>query len=325
MTTDLRDDAVSDVPAVTIVVITYNHERYVDDCMRGVAAQTFQDLEVIVVDDASTDGTVGRVRPWLERLSCEVRLIVNDRNLGCLATHNRALGAAQGTFLSFTDGDDYYEPDKVERQHAAFSTLDESVAVVYSGARVVSDDGEPTGTWFRDGLVPAEGRVFDRLIEGNFIPKPAVMMRRASVLEVGGYDEALFYDDYDLWLRLADRHEFRYVPGEVANYRWSPGGLSRSPESAARMHRSRAQLLMKWSERDPQTRDVVRTRAWENARRAFALDPALGRPLLREVTRVYPSASRRALTTAAQVPGSSRLLRAMLAARDGAKARRHTP
>jgi len=264
---------VRDTPAVTLMVITYNHERYVDECLRAVAAQTFTDLEVIVIDDASTDGTVERIRPWLDRLPFATRLLVNERNLGICATRNRAIAATSGSFLCSVSGDDFYEPEKIASQHAVISTLDESVAMVFSNMRVVDDDGTPRGLWFTDGRPPAEGHIFERLVEGNFIPAPTAMTRRAAVLSVGGYDESLYYEDYDMWLRLADRYEFRFVPGDLVNYRWTGTSASRNPRSAARMLESRARLLMKWSDRDPRTAAIVRDRAWRNARRALRLRP----------------------------------------------------
>ena len=309
-------------PAVTLMVITYNHECYVDECLQAVAAQTFRDFEVVVIDDASTDGTVARVRPWLDRLPVEARLIVNERNLGICATRNRAIDAARGTFLSSVSGDDFYEPEKIATQHAVISTLDEDVAAVFSNMRVVQDDRAPLSLWFPDGRPPAEGRIFEHMIRGNFMPAPTVMSRRAAVLATGGYDESLFYEDYDMWLRLADRHEFRFVPGALVNYRWSGTSVSRDTRYAAQMHASRARLLMKWVDRDERTGAIVRDRAWRNARRAFAYDATLGRQALRTAAGTHPSASRRALVAASSIPGSDRVVRAALDADDWLTRRR---
>lgn len=312
-------------PAVTLMVVTYNHERYVDQCLASVAAQTFRDLEVVVIDDASVDGTVDRIRPWLAKIPFETRLIVNERNLGICATRNRVVGAARGTFLSALSGDDFYEPDKIDRQHRVLSELDESVVAVFSNMRVVDDECTPTSRWYEDGRPPAEGRIFDRLVESNFIPAPTVLVRRAAVLGVGGYDESLFYEDYDMWLRLADRYEFHFVPGDVVNYRWTGNSASRGPRNLAHMHESRARLLMKWADRDPRTAAIVRDRAWRNARRAFAYDARLGRPVLRAAAGEHPSAAQRALLAATAVPGTDRVLRAALDGRDRRKDRRREP
>ena len=76
----------------------------------------------------------------------------------------------------------------------------------------------------------AEGAIFDALIRENFVPGPASMLRRSVVVELGGFDEDLFVDDWDMWLRIADRYELRYLDECVVRYRLSPGGVSRSPE-----------------------------------------------------------------------------------------------
>jgi glycosyltransferase involved in cell wall biosynthesis len=288
------------------MVITFNHERYIDECLRAVAAQTFRDMEVVVIDDASSDDTVERIRPWLDRFPFPTQLLVNERNLGICATRNRAIAATSGTYLSSVSGDDFYAPDKIERQHRAFSSYGDEVGAVFSNMRIVTTDGTPVRNWYLDGRPPTEGRIFDELIEDNFLPSPAVMSRRDIVEAVGGYDESLFYEDYDMWLRVADRHEFRFVPGEVVNYRWSRKSMSRNTRYTARMYASSARLLMKWEHRDPRTAAIVHRRAWPLACRAFAYDPTLGREALRVAAGTHPSTAQRATIAAAAIPGADR-------------------
>jgi glycosyltransferase involved in cell wall biosynthesis len=257
-------------PAVSQLVTAYNHERFVEQCLDSIARQTFDDFELVIVDDCSTDRTVERIKAWLRNCPINARLVVNERHLGICATRNVALQHCHGEFLSSISADDYYEPDKIERQYRFWEELDRSVAAVFSNMRHVDERGREIGFGYPSGYPPFEGRIFDRLIEHNFVKAPTVMSRRTALEEVGGYDESLFYEDFDMWLKLADRYEFRFVPGLLVNYRVLPSSAARNPAYAAVRHESRARVLLKWYGRDARTDEIIVRRAWKNGRRALA-------------------------------------------------------
>jgi glycosyltransferase involved in cell wall biosynthesis len=292
------------VPAVSLVVITRNHERYIDEALDSVSRQTLKDFEVIVIDDCSSDGTVGRIRAWLDRTSLDARLIANDQNLGICASRNRAQRLCRGEFVAGLSGDDYYEPHKLERQYVFFKTLDRSVAAVFGKARIVNEAGEELGVWFEHSPDVPEGQIFDRLIRGNFLPAPTVMVRRSTIDEVGGYDESLFYEDYDMWLRIADRYEFRYLPDILVNYRWHDRSTSQSPANRGRLNESRVRLLLRWYGRSSSTNGIVIAHAWKAALMVFAADRCLGQRALRRVYDARPSSWRRVTMLAALLPGA---------------------
>jgi glycosyltransferase involved in cell wall biosynthesis len=308
-------------PAVSQVVLAYNQEPFVEQCLDSVAQQTFDDFELVIVDDCSTDRTVERIEAWLRNASLDARLVVNERNLGACASHNVALRHCRGTFISSVSADDFYEPDKIEREYEFWGELDESVAVVFCNVRWVDEQGREIRLAYRPGHRPPDGRVFDRLIEGNFIFSPAVMARRTALEEVGGYDESLFYEDYDMWLKLADRYEFRYLPGSLANYRILGYSHSRSPAHAAAMHEARATLLLKWYGRDRHTDRVIIRRAWKNGRRVLAADRARGRRLLQKICATRPTLRHRAGVAASSVPGVGHVLAGAFALADGLRSR----
>lgn len=308
-------------PAVTVCLFTYNQERYVDDALTSLCAQTSRDFEVLVVDDASTDGTVTRIERRLAELPVPARLIVNDRNLGLCGTKNRSLAHCRGVFVCWFAGDDVYEPRRIEHQLAFARACDDRVAVVFADAWLMTDDGEVVDRWFARDPRRAEGEVFDALIAGCFVAAPTTMVRRSVVEELGGFDESLHVDDWDMWLRIADRYEFRYLDECVVRYRLSPGGVSRSPEYAARMLDGKARTLLKWRGRDGRTDALIDREAWVLARWAVARDPALGRPLLRDVCAAAPTLARRLQALGARLPGAPKLLAGLLAIRDAQRAR----
>ena len=168
-------------PAVSLIVITRNHERYIEQALDSVARQTLRGFHVVIVDDCSTDGNVERIRAWLARAPVSAELIANARNLGMCRSRNLALSRCRGEFVCSLSGDDYYEPDRLERQLQFFRTQDRSVAAVFGRTRVVDEHGHELGVWFEGVPDVPEGRIFERLLQRNFIPAPAVMVRRAAI------------------------------------------------------------------------------------------------------------------------------------------------
>ena len=291
------------VATVSVLVITQNHAPFIDQCLDSVERQTSPEFDVIVIDDCSTDGTTDRVRRWAERTKHDVRVIVNPRSRGMCENRNQFLRASRGVLVTSLSGDDYYEPDRLARQLAFFRTLPDSVAVVFGQSRVVSEDGREVGVWFGGWPRVPEGRVFGELIRNNFVAAATSMMRRSAIEAVGGYDERLFYEDYDMFLRLADRYEFRYLPGIVTNYRLSAAGASRAPEYIARMSDATARLLLKWHGGGRPYDRIIERRARFYAWRAFGADQAVGIGTLQTICEARPSFANRASMAVAAVPG----------------------
>lgn len=209
-------------PAVTVIALCYNHERFVLDCLESIRAQTFQDFELIVTDDCSRDRSPQLIADWLAAHYPRARFIRHTANRGICATLNEALAAARGTYVSMIATDDVWLPHKLSSQVRLAQSLDAGTAVVYGDAEQMDE----AGNLLPDGFIaahhvndPPSGAVFGQLASGNFIPAMATLIRRDALQAVGGYDERLSYEDFDMWLRLADRYAFAFQPEVVARYR----------------------------------------------------------------------------------------------------------
>jgi glycosyltransferase involved in cell wall biosynthesis len=305
-------------PAISILLTAYNHERFVEQALDSVLAQTYHDFELIITDDCSLDGSRARIQGWLDRTGFPARVIANDRNVGIAVVRNQALAVATGEFVCSLAGDDFYEPDRLARQHAAFRGLGPEVAAVYSDERVIDVDGVEVSPSYlhRRGVTipPPEGEIRDLLLSGNFLPAPAVMIRRSALDAVGPYDESLVFEDYDMWLRLADRYQFRFVPGALVNYRILSSSLSRAPSRRAEMAESNFAILLKWSGRSPATDPLVAYRLWRIGWAHLGIDRARGRSMLDRATDLGVSRTRRLLTRLLRVPGLDRLASVTVAA-----------
>jgi GT2 family glycosyltransferase len=233
---------------------------------------------------------------------------VNPRSLSVCENRNQFLRVCRGEFVASLSGDDYYEPDRITRQLQFFRTLPDAVATVFGQSRVVSETGSALGVWFDAWPRVPEGRILGELLHDNFVSATTVMTRRSAIDAVGGYDERLFYEDYDMFLRLAERFEFRYLPGIVSNYRLSAGGASRAPQHIATMSESTARLLLKWHGRGLPYDAVIERRARFHAWRAFGADAALGRAALRALRDARPSPLHRVSAALAVVPGVHTLM-----------------
>jgi glycosyltransferase involved in cell wall biosynthesis len=240
----------SPTPLVSVHVTTYNHSRFVLECLESLRAQTFRDFEVIITDDASSDGTADIIEAWLARTSFPARFLRNRINRGICANRNTALSLTSAPFVCSLAGDDADEPDRLERQVAFFLTQPEEVAAIYGDMRLIDAQGKSLELFYRTSTEPpGDGWIFSRLLRRNFMPWPATMLRRSAIEAVGGHDESLAYEDYDMSLRLSHAFAFRYLPGAVVRYRVLTTSLSRAFGYRRALRESRLRILLSWSGR----------------------------------------------------------------------------
>lgn len=213
----------SAAPIVTVVLPTYNRAPLIVRAIRSVLAQTYEDFELLVVDDGSTDGTmdeVARVRdPRVRRLRLPA-------NRGAAAARNVGLRAARGRFLAFQDSDDEWLPSKLDRHMRVFARRDGAVGVVYSDMRRILRDG--TRRYHRSPTV-AGGRLIDPSTNFYQVCKlgiQASVIRRECLEAVGGFNEAFpALEDLELFIRLSRRYAFHHLRLPLVRY-YETNGLS---------------------------------------------------------------------------------------------------
>jgi glycosyltransferase involved in cell wall biosynthesis len=211
-------------PLVSVICLCYNHERFVRACVESVMKQTYPHLQVIVCDDASTDGSLAvilelkKVYPSLEVLSLE-------KNLGNCAAFNRALQLVKGEFVIDLATDDVMMPDRVQRQVDCFSEKGSDYGVVFTDAIYIDEQDrflrEHTGYLKQKKLITQvpEGDVFYDVISRYFIAAPTMMMRKSILDILQGYDEQLSYEDFDFWVRASRISYFAYLDEKLTAIR----------------------------------------------------------------------------------------------------------
>ncbi len=203
-------------PLVSVVMSVFDGEAWLAESVESILAQTERDLELVVVDDGSTDGS-GEILAELARRDPRIRLFRNEANQGQAAALNRGLEASGGRYVARMDADDVAEPERLAAQIAWLERRPE-VGLLGTAVRRIDDEGRP-GALRRRPASDLEIR-WACLLESPFM-HPTVMLRRAVLEEYGlRYDERLrTAQDYDLWVRLLRRTRAANLPEPLVRYR----------------------------------------------------------------------------------------------------------
>ena len=219
------------MPWVSVICTAYNHADFVAEALQSVISQDYPNLELIVIDNASTDGTAGYIQPFLTRYPA-IQFIQNTQNLGLNRAFNQGLARSGGRYVIDLSADDVLLPGRVRKQVALFESLSGSYAVVFSNAAYIDVRGSRLRTHYAIDTqghaqvrVPS-GNVFRDVLAAYFICTPTMMMRRDVLLELGGYDESLAYEDFDFWVRSSRTYPYAYLDEVLTLKRSVPGSLA---------------------------------------------------------------------------------------------------
>jgi glycosyltransferase involved in cell wall biosynthesis len=207
---------------VTVIALCYNHARFLERCLESILRQTYTNYQLIITDDCSIDGSQDLIEAWIGRHKVACLFLSNPRNLGICRTLNQALSHSSGKYVAMVATDDLWEADKLETQVGIIEGSPECVAVLYTDAYQIDENDEPVSGRFllSHGIKnPPSGDIFHALVKRNFIPAMTTIIRRTALESVGPYDEQLIYEDWDMWLRIAERFEFTFVERVSATYR----------------------------------------------------------------------------------------------------------
>jgi len=236
-------------PLVTVIAVCYNHSHFIVECLDSIRNQTHPNMQIIIMDDCSNDGSVKIIRNWIERYSIECRFIAHTQNQGLCRTLNEALELAQGKYISIIATDDLWLPEKLAIQVDVLENLPDDVGVVYGDSWQITEEGELLPELLlkpyqeKYGSLP-EGDIYSRLIEGDFIPALNPLTRRSCYNMVGHYDEHLSYEDWDMWLRIAQKFKFVFMPQVVTKYRHVSNSMTRTIHEKRTLPRYRSDFLI---------------------------------------------------------------------------------
>jgi glycosyltransferase involved in cell wall biosynthesis len=200
------------MPLVTAVVPNYNYERYLRLALDSALGQTHRDVEVVVIDDGSTDGSHAILDSYGDRIRW-----FRQKNAGVSAARNRGIAEARGEFVAVLDADDVWHADKIERQLALMAAPE--VGLVHCFAQLVDADGNRIGsyTFGQRGWLLTEHAQLRPTVNGG---GSGALIRKRVLDEVGGFDTGLSTAaDWDMWRRIMSRHRIELVADEIMDYR----------------------------------------------------------------------------------------------------------
>ncbi len=214
-------------PLVSVVCLCYNHAPYLEEALDSVFAQTYTSLEVLLVDDGSTDGSRARIEHLRGKYpALSVHLLPQNR--GNCAAFNYGLAHAKGKYIVDFATDDRMYPQRIARQVALLEARGERYGVAFSDTDRITPDGRVVGTFYPrtpDGQLNVsvpEGDVYALLVARQQLCATSMLVRRSVLDKLGGYDPSLRYEDYDFWVRSSRICAYAFDPAILTSKRVLP-------------------------------------------------------------------------------------------------------
>ncbi len=270
---------------VSVIAISYNHAPFIKEALESVFAQTYEDIELIILDDGSTDDSRELIKDTLgER---EASLLLSEENLGYTKTFNKGLGLVTGDYIIDFALDDIMKPSFVEESVKALEARGEEFGVSFANAEYIDRESKVTAIhteWLKkQGIIDwiPEGDIFQMVLKRYFICTPTMMIKRSVFDRIGGYDQELAYEDFDFWVRTSRYWQYCYIDKVLVQkrkletsmsaqrYRHKTNGQMRSVykvcEKAASLCDSRADYKALRVRLNYEFRQCLRHRAWDLA------------------------------------------------------------
>lgn len=201
------------MPKVSVIIPTYNRAHLIGRAIQSVLDQSYQDFEIIIVDDASVDQTEEIVRNFADE---RISYIRHQKNEGGSVARNTGIKAAKGEFIGFLDSDDEWLVEKLKKQMDRFKISSKKVGIIYCGYSTVWKETQEIG----DPVIPIlRGNLFLSLLKSYITPGSTPVIRRDCFRKAGFFDEELqSCQEWDMWIRISRYHEFDFVPEILVRY-----------------------------------------------------------------------------------------------------------
>ena len=224
------------MPKVSVIIPTHNRASFLGAAVASVLAQSFQDFEIIIIDDASTDPTQAVIAGFSD---VRIRYFRSAKNRGEGASRNAGIAQAGGEYIAFLDDDDTWLPEKLAAQVEVLDRSPARVGAVYTGYFRVD---ARTGAIIATVAAEKRGNIYADLRVQNWVGSPsAVLVRRACFGKVGSFDEKIKFGlDYDMWIRISRFYEFEIIDRPLMRYSIHPDRLSNNTRTI--LHGKEAQL-----------------------------------------------------------------------------------
>jgi glycosyltransferase involved in cell wall biosynthesis len=219
-------------PKVSVIIPTYNRAHLLPRAIQSVLDQTYQDCEIILVDDGSTDNTKRVVNNFKDG---RIKYIRHNKNKGASAARNTGIRESRGKYVAFQDSDDEWFSNKLEQQIEAFADASPEVGVVYSGFYRVETDKK---VYLPSGRFPKkEGNIHKEILKGNFVGTPTVLVKRECFENTKYFDEDLpALEDWELWIEFSKYYSFKYIDKPLLCAYTTPNSVNLNQRNMLKAH-----------------------------------------------------------------------------------------
>ena len=241
-----------DLPLVSIIAVCYNHADYVTQTLDSIVNQSYPNIQLIIVDDYSKDNSVDQIRSWININSVECKLITHSKNLGLCKTLNEALEFCKGYFTKIIACDDILDKEKIRKQVEVFENSPTNVQLVCSNFCHIDENNLEISKYNFPTEYKFPEDPFIGVLNGyqgfyQIVHSPTVLIKSSVYQKVGKYDESLIQEDLDMWLRITENYEARYLPDVLVKYRILSSSLSKDPSKKLRVAIDRFRVILKYN------------------------------------------------------------------------------
>lgn len=212
------------LPLVSILCLSYNQEQFVVESLESIKSQSYSNIEILICDDSSGDHSTEVICNWIkDNPQLNIQYIIHSKNQGICKSLNELLSLSKGKYTITIALDDLMEYDKVERHVNILEKSSPIEALVFSNAYLIDDHSARFQNtfipYFHQYLSIESGNFYQTLLNDNFIPAMSCVTKSSMIKDLGGWDETLTFEDYDMWLRLSQKYDFIYDDYKSCSYR----------------------------------------------------------------------------------------------------------
>lgn len=239
----------SNSPLVSIIAVCYNHEKFVVETLDSILDQTYANIQLIIMDDCSSDNSVQVIKDWIKIKNVECVFIPHQKNWGLCKTLNEALTYVDGEYYQVISCDDILMLDKITKQMLVFEKQPD-IAVVSSNVIKIDPDGNildesKHNSNYASGIRKSSN-LFKTLLEKNIIEAPTALIKKDCIPNGKVYNENLIFEDWDLWLKLALKYDFYIMEEALVKYRILSTSMSNTLKDSTRKSKDIVIILSKY-------------------------------------------------------------------------------
>lgn len=216
-------------PLVSIVVVSYNHSKYIRENLDSIKAQTYPNIELIIADDASKDNSVEVFESWLAENNYPAKKNFHQQNTGLATTLNECTDMISGKYVKMIAADDYLHPEAIEKCVAKLEGLGEEYGMVFTDIYAVNEKSAMRSELYGTLSTFADyepDKLKKALLKDNIIPALTVVMKTFVLKETGLYDNSYLTEDYYRWLKINNKYHIAFIPQKLAYYRLHETNIS---------------------------------------------------------------------------------------------------